>query len=177
MSEVRTLEFFELNWSQFSLISLNCRFQKSRRSCLRISASSSTGARGSLILDFPRAATRSLNYASGVIDPLDVSISASVASKVEKETLTKQEILKKYQNTKIGHLGCGTHFFDLNLLWNIVQEQEAYYELRTQEKQGDRSKFCVNRMRCIQMVTDITLLARCRIVIVYSFYFYLFQNI
>lgn len=63
-----------------------------------------------------------LNYAPGVIDPLDVYISASVASKVEKETLTKQEILKKYQNTKIGHLGCGTHFFDLNLLWNTVQE-------------------------------------------------------
>ena len=55
-----------------------------------------------------------LNYAPGVIEPLDVYTSTPS----RPETLTKQAIREKYQNIKIGHLGYGTHFFDLNLPWN-----------------------------------------------------------
>ncbi len=59
-----------------------------------------------------------LNYAPGIAEPLDIFISAPVAGKVSKLSLTRASILERYKNIPVRELGCGKHFFDLDFPWN-----------------------------------------------------------
>jgi len=62
-----------------------------------------------------------LNYAPGIIEPLDIYTSVPLANPIDKGTLIKQAMRNKYQQTNIGHLGSGTHFFDTGLPWNNIK--------------------------------------------------------
>lgn len=59
-----------------------------------------------------------LNYAPGVAEPLDVCTSVRLSSEFKNSSLTRQSILERYRNTRVGELGCGIHFYNPDLPWN-----------------------------------------------------------